>query len=89
MLNQQEQQEVKNALQERVCTVTFTKVNGDERVMACTLKTDLLPEQTDVEEHIEKKVKTPNPSVLAVYDVTAKGWRSFRWDSMKDFRVGQ
>ena len=83
------QQEIKNALHSNVCTVTFTKVNGEERVMQCTLKEDLLPAQIDQEETIEKKTKTPNPDVLAVYDVTAEGWRSFRWDSLKDFKVEQ
>ena len=83
------QQEMKNALHSNVCTVTFTKVNGEERVMQCTLKEDLLPAQIDLEETIEKKTKTPNPDVLAVYDVTAEGWRSFRWDSLKDFKVEQ
>ena len=83
------QQEIKAALHANVCTVTFTKVNGDERVMQCTLKEDLLPAQTDIEEAIEKKSKKPNPDVLAVFDVTAQGWRSFRWDSLKDFKLEQ
>jgi hypothetical protein len=83
------QQEIKDALHTNVCTVTFTKVNGDERVMQCTLNEALLPAQIDLEEAIEKKTKTPNPDVLAVYDVTAQGWRSFRWDSLKDFKVEQ
>jgi hypothetical protein len=55
--------------------------------MQCTLKEALLPAQIDVEESVQKK--TPNPDVLAVYDVTAQGWRSFRWDSLKDFKVEQ
>jgi hypothetical protein len=43
----------------------------------------MLPEQLDIEEAIQNK--KPNPDVLAVWDVEAKGWRSFRWDSIKDF----
>jgi hypothetical protein len=31
------------------------------------------------------KSKTENPAVQPVYDVNAPGWRSFRWDSVKDF----
>ena len=72
-------------LHKGVCTVTFTKVNGEERVMQCTLSESLLPAQTDVEEQIQKK--KPNPDVLAVWDTVAEGWRSFRWDSVKDFKV--
>ena len=37
------QQEVKEALQAGVVQVTFTKVNGEERIMSCTLNSDLLP----------------------------------------------
>lgn len=85
MLNQQE---IKDALHAGICEVTFTKVNGDERVMTCTLNEEFLPAQLDVEEAIEKKTKKPNPSVLAVYDTKAEGWRSFRWDALKDFKTG-
>lgn len=79
------QQEIKNALHLNVCRVTFTKVNGDERVMECTLKTDFLPLQTVVKETTApRKV---NENALAVYDVNAEGWRSFRWDSVKNFEI--
>lgn len=77
------QTKVKDGLHGGVCKVVFTKVNGDNRVMHCTLNASLLPEQMDLEEQIQKK--KPNPDVLAVYDVEAKGWRSFRWDSIKEF----
>ena len=70
-------------LHNTVCRVVFTKANGDERVMHCTLQESMLPEQIDLEETIQKK--KPNPDVLAVWDVEAKGWRSFRWDSVKEF----
>ena len=35
-------------LKKNVIKVTFTKVNGDERVMRCTLHDSILPEQTIV-----------------------------------------
>ena len=76
-----------NDLHQKVCKVVFTKVNGDTRVMHATLNESLLPQQVDLEEHIQKKTKKPNPDVLAVYDVDANGWRSFRWDSLKDFNT--
>jgi|TARA_B110000977_G_scaffold58462_1_gene79485 hypothetical protein len=82
MLNQTE---IKSALHEGVCSVTFTKVNGDERVMNATLKADLLPAVEPVAEGVETKTKKVNPDVIAVYDVKAPGWRSFRWDSVKAF----
>lgn len=80
-----DQDAIRKSLHEQVCKLVFTKANGDTRIMHATLKEDLLPEQIDVEEHIQKK--KPNPSVLAVWDVDAKGWRSFRWDSLKDFNT--
>jgi hypothetical protein len=43
----------------------------------------MLPPQKDIEEQIQKK--KPNNDVLAVYDTKAPGWRSFRWDSLKEF----
>jgi hypothetical protein len=51
--------------------------------MECTLNPELLPAQTDLEEQVQKK--TPNPDVLAVWDLDAKGWRSFRYDSIISF----
>lgn len=75
--------EMKDSLHKGICKVVFTKNNGDERIMHCTLQESMLPEQIDIEEQIQKK--KPNPDVLAVWDVEAKGWRSFRWDTIKDF----
>jgi len=59
--------------------VIFTKKDGTERIMNCTLNSGLT-------EDFEKKtdrVKEPNPEVCPVYDLDAKGWRSFRFDSVK------
>ena len=63
-----------------VITVRFTKVNGDERTMKCTLLTEYLPNQTDIEDTTTRI----NDNVLAVWDVEANGWRSFRVDSVKE-----
>ena len=63
--------------------VTFTKRDGTERVMNCTLQPEYLPETVG---DIRKK----NDDSLAVYDLEAEGWRSFRWDSIKgiNFTIG-
>lgn len=74
---------LKNALHEGIVDVVFIKKDGTERKMKCTLKADLLPAQTDLEEAVQKK--TSNPDVLAVWDVEAAGWRSFRYDSVIGF----
>lgn len=76
---------VKTALQTSILNVTFIKKDGTERKMRCTLDSNLLPAQTDLEESVQKK--TPNPDVLAVWDIENAGWRSFRYDSIIGFEI--
>ena len=68
-------------LKNGVCTITFTKVDGTTREMECTLNNHYLPDQTDLEEQIQK-VSTKSDSVLSVWDTEKEGWRSFRLDSI-------
>ena len=75
---------IKSALHEKVCKVTFTKINGDERIMYCTLNESMIPQSSEYIAPISS-VKKENLDVQAVYDVKSDGWRSFRWDSVKDF----
>lgn len=70
-------------LHETICRVIFTKSNGEERVMYCTLNESMIP--TGAETAETKKTKKENFDVQPVYDVKAPGWRSFRWDSIKEF----
>lgn len=78
---------LKDMLKVDVATVTFTKKDGSERVMKCTLKPDQLP-PTPVTEG--KKERKANEDVLAVYDVEAQGWRSFTIKSVTkvNFTIG-
>ena len=69
---------VRALAQDRVITVTFKKKNGDTRIMDCTLLEKFLPVQLD----IENTTTRDNPDVLAVWDITSEGWRSFRIDSI-------
>lgn len=79
-------QEMISALKEDVCRVTFKKVNGDTRLMYCTLKSDFLPENDRmVNEAGFEPTKQVNEKVLAVWDIDVKGWRSFRIDSVTHF----
>lgn len=75
-----EKSEVMNLLHEGEVLVHFEKADGTMRNMLATLKEELLPEQIDIEEEIQKK--KPNPDVLAVWDTENQGWRSFRWDRL-------
>jgi len=68
----------------RECRVQFTKGNGDMRDMRCTLNSDSIPQQQEVT-GMTKAPRPVNESVIAVWDLVAKGWRSFRVDSVVSF----
>ena len=67
-------------LEQSVVEVTFTKKDGTERVMNCTLLEDYLPETTGAG-------RSAGSDALSVFDVDADGWRSFRWDSIKAVKL--
>jgi hypothetical protein len=74
-------------LRHNVVTVTFTKVNGEERVMDCTLQANLIPNApTQNGELIVEGKSTSNN--ISVWDVKASGWRSFRIANVKNVSVG-
>jgi len=75
-------------LRENVIEVTFTKVNGESRVMRCSLKPEVLPESYSLtEEPKERDFHSKNPNVISCWDVQSNGWRSFRIDSVKYVQV--
>jgi|TARA_B110000467_G_C18332948_1_gene494855 hypothetical protein len=76
------QLEIISQLKEHECEVTFTKVNGEERVMKCTLQESFLP-QTDKATATNKE----NSNVVSVWDIEKNAWRSFRMDSLTSFEV--
>lgn len=70
---------LKSILNDGVVTITFTKTDGTERVMKCTLDRKMVREPKVVH---ESRLRGVSPDVLPVYDIEARGWRSFRWDSI-------
>jgi len=54
--------------------VSFTKKDGSERVMRCTLNENLLPK---VEVSEGKQPKKKSSTSMAVFDVEKQEWRSF------------
>jgi len=72
--------DLKNLLDQNVVVVDFTKLNGDKRVMTCTLREDIKPAATKTDTMSQKKVREISDAVVSVWDVNAKGWRSFRYD---------
>ena len=75
-----EKTQIVEALHQGVCEVVFTKTDGTERTMKCTLQN--LPNQG-------KQVLSENPAdrnVVPVWDTESMSWRSFNVDSVKSFR---
>jgi hypothetical protein len=64
-----------------VC-VTFTKKDGTEREMQCTLSESLIPSAKQPAAKTEATSPTSG-SAIRVFDTTIQEWRSFRWDSIK------
>lgn len=69
-------------LQENICKVLFTKVDGTERDMTCTLRSDLLPDKYISLQEESSTTRPVNVNVLPVFDVDKREWRSFRVDSI-------
>lgn len=85
---EEEKNWLRSVLKDFVVTITFTKKDGDERVIKATLKEDLIPEDM-----IPKGTSTRKKSEesQSVFDVEKDEWRSFRWDSVKqlNFSIGE
>jgi hypothetical protein len=76
-----ERDTVLEMLRKNIMSVTFTKVDGTERTMKCTL----LPEYVPVPQgHAMKESTAQN---ISVWDIDAAGWRSFRLPFVKSFTV--
>ena len=64
--------------------VVFTKKDGTEREMRCTLSAGRIPaDKTPV---TQEAVSETFGSALRVFDEEKEEWRSFRWDSIKEVR---
>jgi hypothetical protein len=71
---------LKGVLTVQPATITFTKKDGTERVMNCTLRSDMLPAVEIKEDATPRK---QNDSIISAYDLDAKGWRSFTVSAVK------
>jgi len=79
--------DLKNLLEQNVVTVDFLKLDGDKRVMTCTLREDIKPAATKTDAMSQKKVREVSDAVVSVWDVNAKGWRSFRYDRINSVNI--
>ena len=64
-----------------IVNVKFTKSDGTERIMKCTLQESYIQPYDKKTERVKKS----NEHTLSVWDVENSGWRSFRFDSVLEF----
>ena len=69
------EEKLKETLRKETLVVTFNKLDGDERVMTCKKSFDVIPEESRPKTDKDSKAGT-----VTVWDLNAKGWRSFRYD---------
>jgi hypothetical protein len=69
---------LKSLLKERETTIFFTKKDGTERKLICTLAESKIPS----DKAPKNTGKAKSEDALAVFDVEKQDWRSFRWDSV-------
>jgi hypothetical protein len=70
---------VTGLLQSNTVVVEFIKTDGTLRTMSATLKPDVVV----ITESKTGRAKKENPEVCSVWDIDARGWRSFRFDKVK------
>ena len=80
-------EDLEKLLEQNVLVVDFTKLNGDKRVMTCTLREDIKPRAAKDDAMSQKAVRKVSDAVVSVWDVNAKGWRSFRYERINSVDV--
>lgn len=71
-------------LRKRDCRVIFTKANGEQRDMICTLREDVIPTNT-VDNNTTQNGKGYSDETIRVIDVNKGEWRAFRIDKIVSF----
>ncbi len=74
---------LKDLLKKKVVNVKFKKKDGSERVMKCTLLSDLVP----LYEKKTERTRPENEGALAVWDLEKEAFRSFKIDSVIDYQI--
>ncbi len=73
-------------LRDNVLQVTFSKVNGEERIMPCTLQSDYMPDLSESKVACVDEFSV-NKSVVRAFAIDKQSWRSFRVDNVKAIEV--
>lgn len=74
-------EEVIAKLKEGFVSIEFEKADGTVRPMVATLDEAILPPPTPSAPGQQTKKKSD--TALAVWDMDAAGWRSFRWSNLR------
>lgn len=80
-------EELVKLLSEELVEVTFNKLDGDERVMTCTLQESVLPNANRDDKLSQTKVRNLEDKVVVVWDTKATGFRSFRYDRVTKVEI--
>jgi hypothetical protein len=85
--DEKEKDWLRHLLKDEIVTLTFTKKDGSERIMKCTLNEQHTPK---IEKGIVVTSRKKSDEAQPVFDIEANGWRSFRWDSIEkiEFSLG-
>ena len=77
-----DQSYVIETLKNSICVAKFTKADGSERTMRCTLIPSYLPEDFRNRGMLLNEV---DKNSVPVWDLDLNAWRSFRVDTLKEF----
>lgn len=67
-------------------TITFTKVDGTERVMKCTLEASKLP-VVELKEDAKPRKVSDSTKALRVFDLEKNEWRAFTIKNIKNITL--
>lgn len=81
---QTREREIHHLLWEHQCEVTFTKVDGSERTMPCTLMAAALPARDANKLH---ETRIYNPKTISAWCLDKNEWRSFRTANVTHIKV--
>jgi hypothetical protein len=74
-------QKLTELLKRKVVSVKFKKKDGSERLMKCTLLSDIVP----VYEKKTQRIKPENEDTLTVWDLEKEAFRSFKVNSIIEY----
>ena len=92
MVKEQIREWVRGLLQNSAVTVTFTKADGTDRDMLCTLDSSRIPVTVykpvpasvdGIVRESRKTKKAPDPHSIRVFDLEKQEWRSFRFERLR------